>query len=65
MKRDKNVVLDLWASGGTTTSIAREFKTHRGVISNIILRARDRGDTRAVTRKRGPKSNTQKETKND
>lgn len=55
MKHNHDVVLNLWSSGETITSIARELGTSRGVISNIVLRARDRGDARAVTRKTGPR----------
>lgn len=50
---DADAILDAWASAHrpTTRMLATIMETHNGTICNIILRARDRGDPRAVQRR--------------
>ena len=52
-KIDRNAVLDLWAKGLTSDQIAERMGIQRGSTTNIILRARDIGDERAVSRSPG------------
>lgn len=52
-KIDRNAVLDLWAKGLTSDQIAERMGIQRGSATNIILRARDLGDKRAVSRSPG------------
>ena len=50
---DADSILDAWSTDRalTTRMIAIIMETHNGTICNIILRARDRGDPRAVQRR--------------
>lgn len=54
-----NEAMNLWAAGGTTTSIADALGINRGTVSNILIRARREEDERAVPRKRGRKKNAE------
>ena len=50
---DADRILDAWSTDPdlTTRMIATIMEAHNGTICNIILRARDRGDPRAVQRR--------------
>lgn len=50
---DQDKILDAWSTDRaiTTRMIAIIMEAHNGTICNIILRARDRGDPRAVQRR--------------
>ena len=50
---DPDSILDAWSTDPalTTRMIAIIMEAHNGTICNIILRARDRGDPRAVQRR--------------
>ena len=50
---DADSILDAWSTDPalTTRMIAIIMEAHNGTICNIILRARDRGDPRAVQRR--------------
>jgi transposase len=53
LKHNHDAILTSWATGGSVTQIAESIGIHRGTVSNIILRVRDRGDSRAVAKPRG------------
>ena len=50
---DQDKILDAWSTDRdlTTRMIATIMEAHNGTICNIILRARDKGDPRAVQRR--------------
>ena len=47
---DRERLLDLWQSGATSSAIAAELGVTRSSIMGHVLRARDKGDPRAVSR---------------
>ena len=52
MTERQNAILDMWAEGIRSGDIAAVFNLSRGYICNIVLRARDAGDARAIRRRR-------------
>lgn len=47
---DENAILDLWGEGYKGPEIEKMLNITNGTISNVLARARDRGDARAKVR---------------
>lgn len=52
-KDKKETALDMWQAGKTSRAIAQELGISNGAATQIIMRARDRGDARAAARRKG------------
>ncbi len=50
MRIDHDRVLDLWAAGYSRGRIGREVKAPAATVQRIVVRARHRGDPRAIGR---------------
>jgi Mor family transcriptional regulator len=54
-RANRNAILNDWEQGMSSAELAEAYSVCRGHVCNIILRARDVGDPRAVKRNRGPR----------